>query len=114
MTVTIAHDPVPLQKDADGVIRVAGTRIPLDTVVQTFNSGASPEEIVYQYPSLDLANVYNAIGYYLRNQADIDEYVRRRRAAGREIRRQNISLSNLHDVRQRLLARRSTSASHPL
>jgi len=42
--------PVPLEKGPDGVIRVRGTHITLDTVWCAFNDGATAEEIVQQYP----------------------------------------------------------------
>ncbi|MEP0758427.1 DUF433 domain-containing protein [Trichocoleus sp. DQ-A2] len=43
---------------------MGGTRVTLDTVVAAFNSGATAEEIVFQYPSLQLANIYAVISYY--------------------------------------------------
>src|SRR5437879_2771123 len=39
-------------------MRVGQTRVPLDTVVYAFNQGASPEEIVMSYPTLELGDVY--------------------------------------------------------
>ena len=51
--------PVPLVSGADGVIRVAGTRVTLDTVAHAFERGATAEEIVQQYPALPLADVYS-------------------------------------------------------
>ena len=32
------------------------------------------EEIVQQYPTLDLADIYTVIAYYLRNREDVDAY----------------------------------------
>ena len=55
VTLMIAAEPIPLEADGEGVVRVGGTRVTLDTVVAAFNEGATAEEIVYQYPSLDLA-----------------------------------------------------------
>jgi uncharacterized protein (DUF433 family) len=40
----------------DGVVRVGGTHMTLDTVVAVFEEGATAEEIVKQYPSLRLAD----------------------------------------------------------
>jgi len=40
--------------------------VTLDTLVYTFNLGPTPEEIVQQYPALDLASVFAGIAYYLR------------------------------------------------
>jgi hypothetical protein len=37
---------VPIHTDADGVVRVAGTRVTLDTIVVAFEAGATAEEIV--------------------------------------------------------------------
>jgi uncharacterized protein (DUF433 family) len=54
-------EPVPLQTDADGVIRIGGTRVTLDTLAAAFDAGATAEEIVQQYPSLALADVYSVI-----------------------------------------------------
>ena len=39
---------VPIHTDADGVVRVAGTRVTLDTIVAAFDAGATAEEIAQQ------------------------------------------------------------------
>lgn len=49
--------------DADGVRRVAGTRVTLDIVVSAFRVGATPEEIVQRYPALDLADTYETVTF---------------------------------------------------
>ena len=38
-------ESVPIHTDADGVVRVAGTRVTLDTIVAAFDAGAAAEEI---------------------------------------------------------------------
>src|SRR5882757_5571301 len=53
-----APEPVPLTQDSSGVLRVAGSRVTLEVLVAAFDGGATPEEIVQQYPSLDLGSVY--------------------------------------------------------
>ena len=58
MVAIPTHEPLPLEPNDDGVILVGKTRVPLDTVVDAYNEGVMPEEIVRQYPSLDLADVY--------------------------------------------------------
>jgi len=40
-----------------GVLRVAGTRIPLERIVRGFLSGATPEQIVQDYDVLDIKDV---------------------------------------------------------
>jgi uncharacterized protein (DUF433 family) len=58
-------------------IRLKETRITLDTIVEEFNKGATPEEIVENYPTLTLAQVYVAVAYYLHNKSEVDDYIRR-------------------------------------
>ena len=58
-----------------GVWRVAGSRVSVDSVLYAFNSGASPEEIVWQYDTLDLKQVYALITYYLHNPERVDKYL---------------------------------------
>ena len=63
MSLVIESPAVPLRTDNDGVMRVGRTRVPLDTVVYAFNQGASPEEIVLSYPTLQLDDVYAVVNY---------------------------------------------------
>jgi uncharacterized protein (DUF433 family) len=107
MSLASAPERLPLAEDLDGVIRVGGTRVTLDSVVGAFNAGASAEDIVSMYPSLDLADVYAVIAYYLRHRADVDAYRRRREAEGAKVRAENEARSDPHGVRDRLLARRA-------
>ena len=107
MASPTASEPIPLMPDADGVIRVGGTRVTLDTVIAAFQEGATPETIVQQYPSLDLADVYTVIGHYLRSPAEIREYLSRRSTQAEATRAENEARFDPHGVRDRLLARRS-------
>ena len=106
-TLLIEAQPVPLKTDAEGVVRVAGTRVTLDTVVAAFREGATAEEIVYQYPSLDLAGVYVVIGYYLQRRSDIEAYLRRRQQQREQVRQQNEAQFDPGGMRGHLLARRA-------
>jgi uncharacterized protein (DUF433 family) len=101
-----SSEPIPLTTDADGVIRVGGTRVTLDTVISAFQEGATPETIVQQYPSLDLADVYTVIGYYLRRPVEISTYLRRRDSQAEATRAENEARFDPHGVRNRLLTRR--------
>jgi uncharacterized protein (DUF433 family) len=110
--LSISDDPVPLSADDFGVIRVSGTRVPLDTVVHVFLAGASAEEIADRFSTLSLADVYSAIGYYLRHREEVDRYLAERERDAEEVRalveaRQGPSLT-----RERLLARRAQLAVH--
>jgi uncharacterized protein (DUF433 family) len=110
MPLTFAADVVPLETDADGVVRVGKTRVTLDTVVAAFSEGATAEEIVQQYPTLSLPDVYQVIGYYLRRTAEVEAYLRQRRAEAESVRRQNESRLDPQGVRDRLLSRRRRDA----
>jgi uncharacterized protein (DUF433 family) len=97
----------PLRQGADGVIRVGRTRVTLDTVVAAHREGATAEEIVRQYPSLDLADVSAVIGYYVDHIPEVETYLRRRRAQAEAVRRGNEARFDPAGVRDRLLARRA-------
>ena len=71
----IVADPVSMAVDNRGMVRIAGTRITLDTIVGAYNRGDTPEEIVDGFPSLDLAVVYEVIAYYLRHREMVDAYI---------------------------------------
>ena len=114
MTISIDTKPmesIPLTVSASDVITVGETRVTLDTVVGAFQNGATPEEIVYQYPALNLADVYAVIGYYLKHQELVAEYLETRQRQAQEIRQENEQRFPSEGVRSRLLARQDTSAA---
>jgi uncharacterized protein (DUF433 family) len=76
MTLALAADPLPIRLDEGGTYRVGPTRVRLDSVVFLYNQGSSAEQIVDNFPSIKLADVYAVISYYLRHQADVDAYIR--------------------------------------
>ena len=96
---------IPLKTDQDDVIRVGNTRIRLDTVVHTFNDGHTAEEIVTQYPSLALADVYAVISYYLKNRTFVDEYVKKRQKAATKTRKVIEANPEYKTFRERMLKR---------
>lgn len=106
MTLSFVAETVPLVQDTDGVIRVGNTRVTLDTLIMAFHDGATAEEIVHQYPSLNLADVYQIIGYYLRNSLEVEEYLKQREEQASIIRKQNESRFDPNGIRNRLLERR--------
>lgn len=56
-------------------IRVKGTRIGIEIILDDYLQGSSPEEIAARYRSLSLEQVYATITYYLHNQAKIEAYL---------------------------------------
>lgn len=105
MSLSLEAEPVPLQAGDDGTVRVAGTRVSLDTVAAAFNAGATPEEIAQDYPSLTLGDVYAVVAYYLRHRGDVDTYLRERHEFAEAVRRENQARSPTRDLRARLMAR---------
>ena len=56
-------------------IRIKGTRIDIEIVIEKFLDGASPEEIRRHHPHLTLKQIYGAITYYLFNKDMLDAYI---------------------------------------
>lgn len=106
MAEALSSDPFPLETSADGVIRVRGTRVTVDTVWAAFNEGATAEEIVQQYPTLSLADTYQVIAYCLRHPAALDAYLAKRSQGAEEARGLNESRWRPEGTRERLLGRR--------
>ena len=79
----------------------------LDTVVAAFKEGAVAEEIVYQYPSLDLADVYAVLAYYLQHRLQVEAYLHQRQEKADEVQRENEAQFDPRSIRERLMARRS-------
>lgn len=71
---------VPLTTTEFGTLRVGKWRVSLDSVVYHFKQGATAERIAESFPSLDLADIYAVIAYYLANGASVEEYLRRQEA----------------------------------
>ncbi len=108
MTLTIQPPPVALRTDEYGVVRVGASQVLLDIVIREFNHGARPEEIAEAYSTLDLADVYAVIAYYLRNRASVDEYLQARREDGEKLRQMiEASQPDRADLRAKLLARKA-------
>ena len=105
MTSIAAMKPIPLSTAADGVIRISGTRVTLDTVVDTFLAGASPEDIAQDFPVLRLDDVYAVLTYYLRHRDRVDAYLQERRSRAAALRREIETQSAQTGLRDRLLAR---------
>ena len=103
--MVLTSEPLPLVADVDGVVRVAKTRVTLDTVVAAFQDGLTAEEIAEQYPTLPLGQIYAVIGYYLDHQVEVDAYLAAREGRANAVRQANERLFTPMGVRARLLAR---------
>jgi len=109
MSLLISTESPPLTADAAGVIRVGGTRVSFDSVVFAFLDGSTPEEIAQQYPTLNLADVYAAVAYYLNHRDEAGAYLRDRQTQRERIRKEVEARFDPTGLRDRLLARRPTS-----
>lgn len=98
---------LPFKADVNGVVRVGRTRITLEVLITAFTDGATAEEIAQQYSSLQLADIYSIIGYYLRHRSEVDAYLHQRTEQVAKVRKKNESRSEPSGIRDRLLARRT-------
>ena len=75
-------------------IRIKGTRVGIEIVIEKFLEGENPKEIQRHYPHLTLKQIYSAIAYYLLNKEAIDTYIevgRKQVEAAYEAQRRNPS-----------------------
>src|SRR5436190_19957689 len=68
----------PLREDEGGVVRVGKSRITLDLIVEQYENGMTPEDMVRAYDTLVLADVHAVIAYYLRHHDEVRDYLKRR------------------------------------
>jgi uncharacterized protein (DUF433 family) len=68
-------ETIPLTRWDDGSIRVTGSRVTLDLIIMEFNEGFTPEQIIQDFRTLRLDDVYAIITYYLRHKNELDEYL---------------------------------------
>ncbi|MBE8994458.1 MAG: DUF433 domain-containing protein [Microcystis aeruginosa LG13-03] len=72
-----------------------------------FHQGATAAEIVNRYPSLNLADVYATIAFYLKHQSEVESYLQQRQQQAQEIRVINQGRFDPQGLRDRLLARKA-------
>jgi uncharacterized protein (DUF433 family) len=76
MADMIISEVIPIYTDNDGRMRVSGTRVLLDLIVEAYWRGETPEHIVQMYTTLTPDQVYLVIGYYMRHRETVDDYIR--------------------------------------
>jgi len=79
MPVLEPTQEVPLRATEDGTIRIAGTRVSLDSVLHRYRLGATAEEIALRFPTLRLADIHSCVAYYLNHSEPVEEYLIRQR-----------------------------------
>jgi uncharacterized protein (DUF433 family) len=99
-------EPLPLRVDEGGAVRVGTSRVSLDLIVEQYENGVAPEDMVRAYDTLVLADVHAVIAYYLRHRDEVRAYLKRR-AEEAEALRAKIESEHPRVSREELLARRT-------
>jgi uncharacterized protein (DUF433 family) len=99
-------EPPPLRVDEGGAVRVGKSRVSFDLVVEQYENGMTPEDLVRAYDTLDLADVHAVISYYLRHREEVRAYLKRRGVEAEAL-RARIEGERPRVTRAELLARRS-------
>jgi uncharacterized protein (DUF433 family) len=105
MTLNLDQQPTALVVTPEGIIRIDGTRVPLETIVRAFHHGSTAEEIAQDYPTVSLAKVYTVLAYYLWHREEVDRYIAQRSAASDAARLAHEQQFDPAGIRARLLAR---------
>ncbi len=105
MDLSHSTTKLPFKTDPDGTVRVGETRVTLDVVVGAFKNGSTAEEIVFQFPVLDLGDVYAVIAFYLKNQITVEEYIEHQMSESARIQQKIQVQFPSTGIRQRLLKR---------
>ena len=71
----VTSDPSLLQ----GEPIIVGTKTPVRAIVELWRLGIRPEEIPSHLPDLTLAQVFDALSFYVDHQAEINDYIERNR-----------------------------------
>jgi len=106
-TLPFPVDAPPLRRGEDGAVRIGNSRVSLDLVVQQYENGMTPEEMVRAYDTLQLADVYAAISYYLRHCDEVRAYLTRQQEEANQL-EAKIESDRPSVMREDLHARRST------
>src|SRR5437588_11090030 len=101
------HAEAPaLRVDDGGVVRVGKSRVSLDLVVEQYENGMTPEDLIRAYDTLELADVHAVIAYYLRHRDEVRGYLKRREEEAEAL-RAKLEAQRPRVSREELLARRS-------
>lgn len=113
MSLHIYNAPVPLRTVEGGGMRVGNTRVSLESIIYNYKNGATAEQIVFDFPTLELADVHAVIAYYLRHQDEVENYLVDRLQQAEEVRRQIEPIVSNEKIRERLLTRqRAQDGNH--
>lgn len=114
MNLVLELESVPLRWDATGTLRVGNTRVTLDVLLRAYALGGDAEELVEQFPSLDLADVYSVLGYYLRHREQLErEYLLPRKEEAERLQQEWEASSETPELWARIRVRGAASGITP-
>lgn len=61
-------------------IRVKGTRVAIDVIIEDWEAGYLPEQIASNYRTVTLEQIFATLTYYLHHKAEVKKYIERREA----------------------------------
>jgi uncharacterized protein (DUF433 family) len=96
------NQTAPLALADDGTIRIANSRVTLDSIVHEFKEGASAEQIQEDFPSLSLREIYGATSYYLDHTDDVEQYLQEQETTEKQTRQEIEAASDSSKVRKRV------------
>ncbi len=105
-TLSLEAVSPPLRVDDSGVVRIGNSRVSLDLIVEQYENGMPPEDMVRAYDTLVLAELHAVIAYYLGHRGEVRAYMQRRDEEA-DSQRASIDADRLSVPRSELLARRS-------
>ena len=120
MTAAIAPMPAfdlhseapPLAVWPDGSVRVGGTRLLLEHVMEEYLGAKSPEALAERFQSLSLADARAVIAFYHRHREQVDAYLAWVEVEIERIERELMPMLDSRGLRERLLrARRERDAA---
>src|SRR5438552_4789370 len=98
----------PLRADQGGAVRIGNSRVGLDVLIEQYENGMTPEDMVRAYDTLALADVHAVIAYYLRHKGEVQSYLKCRQEEAKTL-QAKIEAEHPRVTREQLLARRSAT-----
>jgi len=98
---------VPLNQEADGTVRVTGSRVTLDTIVSAFKRGNTAEQIQDSFPSLTLSQIFGVIAWYIDHQNEAEQYLKERQTETEAIRQEIENQPKYAEFRETVRRRRN-------
>ena len=102
---------VPLMRDGDGILRITGSRVTLDSIAHQFKSGATAEQIQEDFPSITLADIYSVIAYFLQHREAVESYLAQQTHRAEQARSEIEQKIDTTELRERLKQRRARAAA---